>query len=66
MCGLRRVTQRKIVFVRNSLSGWQDRLIILFQGTYSVSNDFELANGKDAVLKFSGAGARRHGHAGFC
>ena len=45
----------KIVFVRNSLSG--GRAVILFQGTYSASNDFELANGKDAVLKFSGAGA---------
>lgn len=45
----------KIVFVRNSLSG--GRSVILFQGTYSASNDFELANGKDAVLKFSGAGA---------
>jgi len=45
----------KIVFVRNSLSGSQS--VILFQGTYNTSNDFELANGKDAVLKFSGAGA---------
>ena len=45
----------KIMFVRNSLSG--GRALILFQGTYSASNDFELANGKDAVLKFSGAGA---------
>jgi len=44
----------KIVFVRNSLSG--GRAVILFQGTYSASNDFELANGKDAVLKFNGAG----------
>lgn len=45
----------KIVFVRNSLSGSQS--LILFQGTYNASNDFELANGKDAVLKFSGGGA---------
>jgi hypothetical protein len=44
----------KIVFVRNSLSG--GRAVIIFQGTYSASNDFELANGKDAVLKFNGAG----------
>jgi hypothetical protein len=45
----------KIVFVRNSLSS--SRSVILFQGTYNASNDFELANGKDAVLKFSGSGA---------
>lgn len=45
----------KVVFVRNSLSG--GRSVILFQGTYSASNDFELANGKDAVLKFSGTGS---------
>ena len=31
--------------------------VILFQGTYNASNDFELANGKDAVLKFSGTGS---------
>ena len=45
----------KIVFVRNSLSA--SRSVILFQGTYNASNDFELANGKDAVLKFSGTGS---------
>ena len=45
----------KILFVRNSLSG--SRAVILFQGTYNASNDFELANGKDAVLKFSGTGS---------
>jgi hypothetical protein len=45
----------KIAFVRNSLSGGQS--LILFQGTYNASNDFELANGKDAVLKFNGGGA---------
>ena len=45
----------KIVFIRNSLSG--SRSVIVFQGTYNASNDFELANGKDAVLKFSGTGA---------
>ena len=44
----------KIVFIRNSLSG--SRSVIVFQGNYSASNDFELANGKDAVLKFSGIG----------
>ena len=45
----------KIVFVRNSLSS--SRSVILFQGTYNASNDFELTNGKDAVLKFSGTGS---------
>ena len=44
----------KIVFIRNSLSG--SRSIIVFQGTYSASNDFEIANGKDVVLKFDGGG----------
>jgi hypothetical protein len=29
----------------------------VFQGTYSASNDFEVSNGKDVVLKFSGSGA---------
>lgn len=44
----------KIVFIRNSLSG--SRSIIVFQGTYNASNDFEIANGKDVVLKFNGGG----------
>jgi hypothetical protein len=44
----------KIMFVRNSLSG--GRSIIFFQGTYNASNDFELPNGTDAVIKFNGAG----------
>jgi hypothetical protein len=44
----------KIMFVRNSLSG--ERSIIFFQGTYNASNDFELPNGTDAVIKFNGAG----------
>jgi hypothetical protein len=44
----------KIMFVRNSLSG--GRSIIFFQGTYNASNDFELPNGTDAVIKFDGAG----------
>jgi len=44
----------KIMFVRNSLSG--ERSIIFFQGTYNASNDFELPNGTDAVIKFDGAG----------
>mgnify|MGYP005693054397 FL=1 len=45
----------KVVFVRNSLSA--SRSVILFQGTYNASNDFELTNGKDAVLKFNGGGS---------
>jgi len=45
----------KIVFVRNSLSA--NRSVILFQGTYNASNDFELTNGNDAVIKFSGSGS---------
>ena len=44
----------KIVFIRNSLSGGQN--IIIFQGTYNASNDFEIPNGKDVVLKFNGGG----------
>jgi len=46
---------KKIMFVRNSLSG--SRNLILFQGTYNASNDFVLAAGKDAIVKFDGAGA---------
>ena len=45
----------KLVHIRNSLSG--GRSLILFQGTYNASNDFEVPNGKDVVLKFDGAGA---------
>lgn len=48
-------TAEKIVFFRNSLSG--GRSVIVFQGTYSASNDFEIPNGKDVVLKFDGGGA---------
>jgi len=32
------------------------RSVIVFQGTYNASNDFEIPNGKDVVLKFDGAG----------
>ena len=45
----------KLVHIRNSLSG--GRSVIVFQGTYNASNDFEIPNGKDVVLKFDGAGA---------
>jgi hypothetical protein len=46
---------KKIMFVRNSLSG--SRNLILFQGTYNASNDFVLAAGKDAIVKFDGGGS---------
>ena len=44
----------KIVHIRNSLSG--SRSIIVFQGTYNASNDFEIPNGADVTLKFDGGG----------
>ena len=44
----------KIVFVRNSLT---TQSLIIFQGTYSASNDFEIPNGADVLLKFNGAGS---------
>ena len=45
----------KIVYVRNNLSG--SRSILLFQGTYSASNDYEIPAGKTAVVFFDGAGS---------
>ena len=45
----------KVVYFRNSLSG--SRSILIFQGTYNTSNDFELLAGKDYVLKFNGGGS---------
>ena len=45
----------KVVFIRNSLSGSQS--LVLFQGTYNVSNDIEIASGKDVVVKFDGGGS---------
>ena len=45
----------KICFIRNSLSG--SRSIFLFQGTYDVSNDLEIAAGTDVIVKFNGGGA---------
>jgi hypothetical protein len=44
----------KIVYVRNSLSG--SRSILLFQGTYNASNDYEVPAGTTAVVFFNGAG----------
>lgn len=45
----------KIIYVRNSLSG--SRSILLFQGTYSASNDYEVPAGTTAVVFFNGAGS---------
>jgi hypothetical protein len=45
----------KIVHIRNSLSA--SRSLILFQGTYNASNDFEVPNGADVLVKFDGGGA---------
>jgi hypothetical protein len=45
----------KIVYVRNGLSG--SRSIILFQGTYNASNDYEVPAGTTAVVFFNGGGA---------
>ncbi len=45
---------QKICFIRNSLSN--SRKITIFQGTYDAANDLELENGKDYIVKFSGAG----------
>jgi len=44
----------KIIYVRNSLSG--SRSIVLFQGTYNASNDYEVPAGTTAVVFFNGAG----------
>jgi hypothetical protein len=45
----------KIIYVRNNLSG--SRSILLFQGTYNASNDYEVPAGTTAVVFFNGAGA---------
>jgi hypothetical protein len=44
----------KIVYIRNALSG--SRSILVFQGTYSASNDYEIPAGTTAVVYFNGAG----------
>ncbi len=38
----------KIIYVRNSLSG--SRSILLFQGTYNASNDYEIPAGTTAIV----------------
>ena len=45
----------KVVHIRNSLSS--SRSVIVFQGTYNASNDFEIVNGADVLLKFDGGGS---------
>ena len=45
----------KIIYIRNDLAG--SRSIILFQGTYSASNDYELPAGTTAIIYFDGAGS---------
>jgi hypothetical protein len=45
----------KIVYIRNNLSG--SRSILVFQGTYNASNDYEIPSGTTAVVYFDGAGA---------
>lgn len=44
----------KIIYIRNALSG--SRSILVFQGTYNASNDYEVPAGKTAVIHFDGAG----------
>ena len=45
----------KIIYVRNNLRG--SRSIILFQGTYNASNDYEIPAGTTAIIYFDGAGS---------
>jgi hypothetical protein len=45
----------KIIYIRNDLAG--SRSIILFQGTYNASNDYELPAGTTVVIYFDGAGS---------
>jgi hypothetical protein len=44
----------KIIYVRNDLGG--TRVIRLFQGTYSASNDYDVPQGTTAVVFFNGVG----------
>jgi hypothetical protein len=45
----------KIVYIRNNLSA--SRSIIVFQGTYNASNDYEIPAGTTAVVYFNGGGS---------
>ncbi len=44
----------KIVYIRNALS--RSRSIIVFQGTYNASNDYEIPAGTTALVYFNGGG----------
>ena len=44
----------KIVYIRNSLTA--SRSILVFQGTYNASNDYEIPAGTTAVVYFNGGG----------
>ena len=44
----------KIIYIRNNLSG--SRSILVFQGTYNASNDYEVPAGTTAVVFFDGGG----------
>ncbi len=44
----------KIIYIRNNLSG--SRSILVFQGTYNASNDYEVPAGTTAVVYFNGGG----------
>lgn len=46
---------KKIIYIRNSLTA--SRSILIFQGTYSASNDYEVPAGTTAVVYFDGGGA---------
>jgi len=45
----------KIVYIRNSLTA--SRSILVFQGTYNASNDYEIPAGTTAVVYFNGGGS---------
>lgn len=45
----------KIVYIRNSLTA--SRSILVFQGTYNASNDYEIPAGTTAVVHFNGGGS---------
>ncbi|MDB4490314.1 hypothetical protein N9045_02235 [bacterium] len=45
----------KIIYIRNNLSG--SRSILVFQGTYNASNDYEVPAGTTAVVYFNGGGS---------
>lgn len=46
---------KKIIYIRNNLQA--SRSIIVFQGAYSASNDYEIPAGTTAVVFFNGGGS---------